>query len=66
MFFLLRILLIIVFGFGIARTIERNPVGAWIMAIISAGLFVWLVYDVVESPQYYRAMIQSFFSMLRQ
>ena len=61
MFFIVRLVLIFLFGVGMARSIENHPVGAWVMGGLSVLMTVWLIFDVSNHPEYYRSM----FFMLR-
>jgi hypothetical protein len=58
MFFLIRLAFIFLFGVGMANSIERHPVGAWLMGGLSVLMTIWLVADVMNNPEYYRSMFQ--------
>jgi hypothetical protein len=46
MFLVVRILVWFVLGSATLAIIERNPVGAWVLGILSTALTAWLAIDL--------------------
>jgi hypothetical protein len=49
MFFVVRVIVWFVLGSATLSLIEKNPVGAWVLGIISTILTAWLAIDIYTS-----------------
>jgi hypothetical protein len=57
MFFVVRLIVWFVLGGATLGMIERNPVGAWILGILSTILTAWLAIDMYTHWPEIQAML---------
>lgn len=57
MFLVVRLIVWFVLGTATLTMIERNPVGAWVLGILSTILTAWLAIDLYENWPQIKALL---------